>query len=1223
MAQSVYPSSPSSSPKNASAQIFGTYQSTGTYTYTGTLAPGKYVVTADAINDGIGSTSTFSYSYSGTGVSGTVSNIGTPVYFNVTTPSTFSISGGTIPTSYPYTSAVTKPASNLGMGIASISPQYYSSTTASYPVNQLVLNGTGHILLKNGTLVSFSNNSGTSINLNWSTSVSNYYNQFTMNSAILGVQPYGASSFQFTTSNSFAAYGNGLIAAWSYYGANLYVSADGGVSWTARTMPQTPLAGSGAATISYLNNLWVATINTAATTIYIYTSTDTITWTQRFTGTAPYANVTVYGSKYVIGLNAAAGASNIIVSTDAVTWTLGSIPLTGFIQGIAWNGTKYVATGQQNTTANVNWASVSTDAITWTTGNISSAYAPVNSNISWNGSAFITEALNGAVYTLWRSTDAVTWTSSTPPVTGYSFKTTVVGTYFYGTIMNTNTGPASLYSSTDGITWTTSLTLYGFFPNANGYYKNFNHIFSAGSYVYALSSYTGFAWESAPGYGESVGARIYVNGATTGSVTTVTTPILSPTYNFFVDSYYVSGPYNFAQMNISLNPTSTNTGIFYQANTNVTNWMVYGSYGIPSTNIFLSDSSTDISGYRMFYATPTFFVNQYFGTASSSVYTYSTTGTWYAAAWVNNLFLVGGASGALQTSPGAVRADIASTGWTARTSGFVTNAIRAIAYGNGIYLIGGDNGSLSTSTDGVTWTARTSGFGTTTIRTITGRPQNNGQWLFAAGGDSGTLTTSTDGITWTLRSLGITSSINVSLPFTQSPSYPLILGTSNSLLLYPSASDGSAWNRLNVTNFPNTINSDSYISYTTSTGNAMMFPQAVIPGSTNPAIVDNMWLNINTVAYGNNLYLAAGANGQMYTSTDTITWTSRSIGTIEHITAVSYLNTIYVAGTIDGNIYTSTDGTTWTARTSNIQPGYQINNLTYLNGKYYAAFSSHVAKNLRDLGSVYSPLYTAFSNFKSSDFVTGGVQTSTDGITWTATSTNTNFAMTGVNGIAYNGLNFLTANGGGPNLVHYATGTYPYGPTTSNGSSLFLTPNFTTYLSNSIFNLMGYPNGVVDVAYNNGYHCVITTTSATTTGSYNVILSTDLVTWTTYNIPMSSNFISTWYSVNYGQVRADVAANSVTPGPGNTFIITTTSKYPYNSTSQAYLLNPTAGTITPISLPLDTGQLALYKQNVAYNPTNGRILFATRSGILASGTISTTATNTYYPSIFSLYSVNA
>jgi uncharacterized protein YmfQ (DUF2313 family) len=109
-----------------------------------------------------------------------------------------------------------------------------------------------------------------------------------------------------------------------------------------------------------------------------------------------------------------------------------------------------------------------------------------------------------------------------------------------------------------------------------------------------------------------------------------------------------------------------------------------------------------------------------------------------------SLFIAVGEDGKISTSP-------FGTTWTARTSNFGTTEIQAVTYDAtiGMAIAVGNSGKLSSSPDGITWTARTSQFGTSTIYNI----MSNGS-LFIATGSAGKISTSTDGINWTARTSG-------------------------------------------------------------------------------------------------------------------------------------------------------------------------------------------------------------------------------------------------------------------------------------------------------------------------------------------------------------------------------------------------------------------------------------------------------------------------------------
>ena len=133
---------------------------------------------------------------------------------------------------------------------------------------------------------------------------------------------------------------------------------------------------------------------------------------------------------------------------------------------------------------------------------------------------------------------------------------------------------------------------------------------------------------------------------------------------------------------------------------------------------------------------------------SSDARTFSTanigSGTYLFAYYGGGLFVVGGTSGNLYTSPNGVT-------WTARTSGFSTTTIRWGTYGNGTHVIIGDSGKLSYSTNnGVTWT-NTSPFavGNETVKF------GNGLFIVVGSQYSGTpLYTSTNATSWTQRATG-------------------------------------------------------------------------------------------------------------------------------------------------------------------------------------------------------------------------------------------------------------------------------------------------------------------------------------------------------------------------------------------------------------------------------------------------------------------------------------
>jgi hypothetical protein len=140
---------------------------------------------------------------------------------------------------------------------------------------------------------------------------------------------------------------------------------------------------------------------------------------------------------------------------------------------------------------------------------------------------------------------------------------------------------------------------------------------------------------------------------------------------------------------------------------------------------------------------------------------------------------------------------------------------------------------------------------------------------------------------------------------------------------------------------------------------------------------------IRKIAYnGSNLYVGVGAGGELYTSSDAITWTSRTsgFGTTD-INSVAYGNGLWVAVGSSGTLRTSTDGITWTARTANMATE-DINDVVYANSLWVAVGGGGGTSN------------------------SGGIIYSTDGITWTRKSQSLTVGSTYFS-VIWNGTNWI------------------------------------------------------------------------------------------------------------------------------------------------------------------------------------------------------------------------
>ena len=70
------------------------------------------------------------------------------------------------------------------------------------------------------------------------------------------------------------------------------------------------------------------------------------------------------------------------------------------------------------------------------------------------------------------------------------------------------------------------------------------------------------------------------------------------------------------------------------------------------------------------------------------------------------------------------------------------------------------------------------------------------------------------------------------------------------------------------------------------------------------------------VWYLNNLFIALGNNGTILTSSDGVTWISRTSGTANRLWAATYGSSKFVVVGDSGTVLTSPNGTTWTSRSS-------------------------------------------------------------------------------------------------------------------------------------------------------------------------------------------------------------------------------------------------------------------------------------------------------------------
>ena len=412
--------------------------------------------------------------------------------------------------------------------------------------------------------------------------------------------------------------------------------------------------------------------------------------------------------------------------------------------------------------------------------------------------------------------------------------------------------------------------------------------------------------------------------------------------------------------------------------------------------------------------------------------TSGTSSTINSSTWGNNLYLIGGAGGILRSSTDGIT-------WTTKTSGF-SSTIQALGYGGGQYLYGGQNGGYGFSADGTTFTTRTPSIG------VQGAPNqgnfgpyigyNSGLFFGLCQGNGGVLT-STDAVTWTTRNNGSATTLSGGGIIFGGGQYVYVGGagyvaTSTDAITWTPKTSGTSTNFSSVF-FGNSIyvlSKSGDGMYLTSTDLVTFTNRNPGFGAANPINGACFGLGVfllysgssvaktttNFVTYNNisptsvynvalfngTLFVAGGNTGLIKTSTDGLTWNTRTSNTTSSISALIWTGALHVYATNSGGLGTSTDGITWTARTSGTTS--TINALAYDGTLYHAAGCNFGLTSTDAITWTANATYTGTTSTINSIIFAGGIyvfagqggvlKTSTDGITWTnrtsGTSSNIN-----------------------------------------------------------------------------------------------------------------------------------------------------------------------------------------------------------------------------------------
>ncbi len=189
------------------------------------------------------------------------------------------------------------------------------------------------------------------------------------------------------------------------------------------------------------------------------------------------------------------------------------------------------------------------------------------------------------------------------------------------------------------------------------------------------------------------------------------------------------------------------------------------------------------------------------------------------------------------------------------------------------------------------------------------------------------------------------------------------------------------------------------------------------------------------IAYGNNIYIAVGQDGQIYKSTDRVTWTLKTSGTANWLYAVVYASSlaIWVAVGNQGTIVTSgDDGDTWTVQSSGLSTSVSLYAIAWSGTAFITTGAGLAADAVRSTdGTTWSVVDTGLTSgglygvaFGNSLFMVAGdggrVATSATGNNGSWTIRDAGAGSNNLRGADYTNSLFILS---GPNLYTSASGT--------------------------------------------------------------------------------------------------------------------------------------------------------------------------------------------------------
>lgn len=342
----------------------------------------------------------------------------------------------------------------------------------------------------------------------------------------------------------------------------------------------------------------------------------------------------------------------------------------------------------------------------------------------------------------------------------------------------------------------------------------------------------------------------------------------------------------------------------------------------------------------------------------------------------------------------------------------------------------------------------------------------------------------------------------------------------------------------------------------------------ITPGSswvTQTHAESNSW---NSVAFGNNLFVAVASNGthRVMSSPDGVTWTAQTASEANSWQSVTYGNGKYIAVSSDGTnrVGYSTNGANWFTATASAANSWKT--VTYGNNQYVAL---------------------------STDGTFRGMYSS-NGTNWTAmsgTPTNTWQSVTYGNG------KFVAVSSDGTNRVIYSTNGTVWSTTTAAEANpwqsvIYNNGRFVAVATSGTHQVMTSPDGITwtaqtaaeanswkSVTYGGGQFV-----ASSTDGTHRIMTSPDGVTWTAQTAAEANP----WSSVTYG---SGVFAAISTSGT-------------HQAMTSGSLINTITGSGTTSQLALfDNSSNLISTDGLSYNSTTRELNLVGTGGAFAEAAI--------------------